>query len=352
MQLNIIRYYTNNIAAEIHICEWCKPMNRYAIGVDLGGSKISGALVDHVGAIAFKESLPTHAEEPVASVMDRIVYCIEKFQSLAHGAILGIGIGVAAMTDSQRGVVIHASNLLWTNVPLRDLIIERMGIKWNECIWVDKDTNAAALGEMHYGAGRSSRHLLYVTVGTGVGGGMILDGRVYHGASEGASDLGHLVLNPQGETCGCGKRGCLETLSSGRAIARQAQEALRRGNESALSDMNIEEITAYEVVEAAKKGDTLAKNILTSAGRFLGIALAYYVDLNNPELIIIGGGVSAAGDLLIEPIRQTIKELSLPANFRTVKVVPAGLGADSGSIGAASLVWDNLERLPVKVGKE
>jgi len=327
-------------------------MNRYAIGIDLGGSKISGALVDQVGAIAYKESLPTQAEEPVASVLGRIQYCIEKLQSLVDGVILGIGIGVAAMTDSKRGVVIHASNLMWTNVPLRELILERMGMKWKECIWVDKDTNAAALGEMQYGAGRNSSHLLYVTVGTGVGGGMILNGRLYHGASEGASDLGHLVLDPQGETCGCGKRGCLETLSSGKAIARHTQEALRRGSESALSDMNIEEITAYEVVEAAKKGDNLAKNILTSAGHFLGIALAYYVDLNNPELIIIGGGVSAAGELLLEPIRQTVKERSLPANFSTVKVVPAGLGVDSGAIGAASLVWQNFERPPMKVDKE
>ena len=352
MLLNITRYYASNTAAEIHICDWCEPMNRYAIGIDLGGTKISGALVDHVGAIVFKESLPTQAEEPIESVLGRILYCIEKLQGEADGVVIGIGIGVAAMTDSRRGVVIHASNLLWTNVPLRELILERMGMKWKECIWVDKDTNAAALGEMHYGAGRSSNHLLYVTVGTGVGGGMILDGRLYHGASEGASDLGHLVLNPEGETCGCGKRGCLETLSSGKAIARQTQEALRRGNKSALSDMNIEEITAYDVVEAAKKGDSLAKNILTSAGHYLGIALAYYVDLNNPELIIIGGGVSAAGDLLIEPIRQTIKERSLPANFRTVKVVHAGLGVDSGSIGAASLVWQNFKHAPKKVGKK
>ncbi len=326
-------------------------MKQYAIGIDLGGTKISGALVDSLGAIAFKDSLLTRSEEPISSVLTRIIDCIERIISKADGAIIGIGVGVAAMTDSKNGIVIRASNLKWADVHLRDLILERMSDEWRDRLWIDKDTNAAALGEMYFGAGKNLNHILYVTVGTGVGGGMILDGRLYHGASEGASDIGHLVLDPEGEICGCGKHGCLETLSSGKAIARQTKEELRQGAVSTLASVNLENISAYEVVEAAKNGDELAINILKSAGHYLGIALAYYVDINNPELIIIGGGVSAAGDLLIEPIKQTIQQRALPSNAKTARVVPAGLGLDSGSIGAAALVWHNLEQQALKVGK-
>jgi len=317
-------------------------VDSYAIGIDLGGTKIAGALVARDGTIAFKESLPTLAHEPVASVLDRILVCVERLRSRTSTSIIGIGIGTPAMTDSRQGIVIHASNLKWTNVRLRDLMAEQMGAEWKERICLDKDTNAAALGEMLYGAGRNARHLLYVTIGTGVGGGMVLDGRLYHGASEGASDIGHMVLEPLGVVCGCGKRGCLETLASGPAIARQAQAALRRGEASGLSALNVESITAQDVVEAAKRGDILARGIMLAAGECLGIALAYYVDINNPELILIGGGVCAAGDLLLGPIREAIRQRALPANARAAKVVLAGLGQDSGVIGAAALVWHHF----------
>lgn len=319
-----------------------KEVGPFAIGIDLGGTKIAGALVSHDGRIGFKESLLTLPEEPVESVLQRIVACAERLQAEVATPIAGIGIGTPAMTDSRRGIVIHASNLRWTNVPLRDLVVDRLGATWNERVWVDKDTNAAALGEMLYGAGRDSRHLLYVTIGTGVGGGMVLDGHLYHGASEGASDIGHMVLDPEGEVCGCGKRGCLETIASGPAIVRQARTALLRGEASALSVLDWGSISARDVVDSAKEGDDLARAVLVLAGHSLGVALAYYVDINNPELILIGGGVAAAGELLLGPIRERIGDRALPANARNVKVIPAGLGPDSGAIGAAALVWHHL----------
>ncbi len=315
----------------------------YVIGVDLGGTKIAAALVARDGTIAAQARRSTHVEEGVDAVIERIVDCIHELEAQASHPIVGLGIGAAGMTDSKRGVIVMASNLKWQDVPLRDLLAARLGRSWTQPIQVDKDTNAAVLGEMLYGAGRGAKHLLYVTVGTGVGGGMVLGGRLYHGATEGASDIGHLVLEPEGPVCGCGKRGCVETLASGPAIARQAQKALSDGRSSTLSTLDIETITAVEVVRAAREGDPLARDILSTAGQYLGIALAYYVDINNPECIIIGGGVSAAGDLLLEPVRQMIAVRALPNNAQAVRVILAGLGASSGEIGAAALVWHQLQ---------
>jgi glucokinase len=314
----------------------------HAIGVDLGGTKIEAALIDRAGNLMGTARRPTNVGEGVAAVVDRVVACIEELLA-AERAVAGVGIGAAGMTDSRRGVVMLASNLKWRGVPLRDLVVERLGAEWAGRVWVDKDTNAAALGEMLYGAGRGARHLLYVTVGTGVGGGMVLDGRLYHGATEGAADIGHLVLEPDGDLCGCGKRGCLEALASGPAIARRACAALERGEPSALTCLDREAITAVEVVAAAREGDDLARAAVEEAGRYLGVALAYYVDISNPERIIIGGGVAAAGDLLLEPARRVIAARALPSNAEAARVMLAGLGGQSGAIGAAALVWHGLQ---------
>ena len=322
-------------------------MTEYAIGIDLGGTKIAGAVVAPDGTLLAETRQPTLAEEGVEAVVGRIVDCIHTLQAEATaspaGTLVGIGLGAAGATDSRHGVVIMASNLKWQNVPIRDLLLARLDASPDLPVLVDKDTNAAVLGEMLFGAGRGTRHLLYATVGTGVGGGMVLDGRLYHGATEGSSDLGHLVLEPEGVLCGCGKRGCLETLASGPAIARQAREALQQGRTSQLSSLPVELLTAVEVVAAAQAGDDLALEVLATAGHYLGIALAYYLDLNNPELIVVGGGVpTAAGDLFLEPVRRTMASRALPHNANAVRLTLPGLGQHAGEVGAAALVWHHL----------
>jgi len=317
-------------------------MTEYAIGIDLGGTKIAGALVTQSGLIEAEERLPTQPEEGVEPVIGRIVDCIRSLQKQADGSVVGLGIGAAGATDSRRGVVIMASNLKWSDVPLRDMILERLNMPTLPVL-VDKDTNAAVLGEMLFGAGRGARHLFYATVGTGVGGGMVIDGRLYHGATEGASDLGHLVLEPQGVLCGCGKHGCLETLASGPAIARQAGTAVQQGRVSSLSSIHGDSLTAVEVVKAAQAGDALALEVLAEAGHWLGVALAYYVDLNNPELIVIGGGVpTAAGDLFLDSVRQTLIARALSHNSQSVRITLPGLGHNAGEVGAAALIWHHL----------
>jgi glucokinase len=314
-------------------------MVTYAIGIDLGGTKIAGVLVSATGVVVAQERVATRPEEGYAAVIARMAECARRLQQAVREPVAGIGVGAAGMTDSRTGVVIGASNLKWTNVPLRNLLTDHLRADGSVPIWVDKDTNAAALGEMLYGAGRGSRDFLYVTVGSGIGGGMVLGGRLYRGAREGASEVGHLVIDPQGPLCGCGKRGCVEALASGPAIARQAQAALREQGLSTWREVKLEAISAVEVVEAARAGDALALSILEHAGRTIGIALAYYVDINNPDRIIVGGGVAEAGELLLGPIRRTLEQRALPVNAQTAQVLPAGLGSESGAVGAAALVW-------------
>jgi glucokinase len=317
-------------------------MNDYAIGIDLGGTKIAFALVNRQGQVKQELIEPTRPEQGVIPVIDRIAASILSLIGQADGPVLGIGVGAAGMTDSKTGTILLASNLKWKNVPLHRLIYERIGAEWAGKLWIEKDTNTAVLGEMFYGTGQGSRHLLYVTVGTGIGGGMVLDGKLYHGASEGASDIGHLVLERDGPVCGCGKQGCLEALASGPALARMAHAALQNDQPSSLAELEPERITAREVVAAAQEGDILAISLVHQAGEWIGIGLALYVDINNPERIIIGGGVASAGELLLDPIRKAIEKYALTNNAQTVQVLPAGLGINSGVVGAASLVWQHI----------
>jgi glucokinase len=316
-------------------------MSDYAIGIDIGGTKIASVLINRDGQPIAQTTCPTRPAEGLDATLERVVNCIHELESTASGPVVGIGIGIAAAVDHRRGIMVLSSNLGWgANIPIRDLLIERLGASWKGRVWVDIDVVTAALGEQHYGAGRGAEHMLCLTVGTGVGGGMILDGHPYHGAIGGGGNIGHFILEPGGELCGCGKHGCLETLASGPAIARQTIVALKQGEESSLSGLDLETITAVEVVEAAKAGDKLARRILAEAGRYLGIALAYYAALLNPERIVIGGGLRAAGDLLLEPIRVSIHEWVVSVLADYTQIVPAQLD-NAGAIGAGVLVWLN-----------
>lgn len=327
---------------------WCDTEpKRVAIGVDLGGTKIVAALVDATGAVQAKVRKETPANQGVSAVIKEICDAAREVMQAAgvgHQEVSGVGVGAAGMTDSRKGVVILASNLQWKNVPLKRLVEERLGLP----TFVDKDTNVAALGEQRCGAGQGVQHLLYVTVGTGVGGGIILNGEVYHGASEGAGEIGHIPLVPDGPRCGCGHDGCLETLASGPAMARRAMEAVRKGHRSHIVELaggDVEAISAEIIAEAARDGDALAQEIFEIAGEYLGLGIAIYININNPQLVIIGGGVAEAGDLLFNPIRETVRKRALPLSAETAKIVPAMLGEDAGVIGAAILALEAAARV-------
>lgn len=318
-------------------------MAEYAIGVDLGATKIEAVLIDRAGSMLDLARMPTGHEEGVEAVMVRLISCIDQLlEPVDEDDIAGIGVGTPGVIDVDRGVVLNAGNLNWRNLPLRRVIAGLLGDpRWEQRIWLDNDTNVAVLGEFYYGAGRGAAHILYVTIGTGVGSGMILDRRLYRGAAGGAGEIGHIVLDPEGRRCSCGQRGCLETLISGPALVRQARASLGRGIPSSLSHLDdLSMLTAVDIVSAAQTGDWLTRSVLENAGVYLGMVLAYYVGINNPELVVIGGGVgSAAGALMIESARQVIEARTLPSHFDGLKIVLPALGGSSGAMGAAALGW-------------
>lgn len=314
-------------------------MNTFAIGIDLGGTKIAGGLVDETGIVHCRDRSDTDVEIGAEGVMARVASCIQRLRAKADRPVVGIGLGIAGMVDSRQGIVVKSSNLKWAGVNIIRWLLSKLGSEWAGRVVIDKDTNAAALGEWRYGAGSGCSHLIYVTVGTGVGSGLVLGGSIYRGAQHGAGELGHLVLDPNGPVCGCGKRGCLEALASGPSIARACREAIRNGTPSMLATRDLERISAKDVVECAQQGDELAQSVLVGAARCLGIALAYCVDLLNPEKIVIGGGVATgAGRLVLAPVEDEISGRCLPANAKSVQITSSVLGEDAGVVGAAALV--------------
>jgi glucokinase len=308
------------------------------VGVDLGGTNIRAAVFDDGMEILGRSEMPTRAQEAADHVIRRIAACVREAlerSSVAAEEVGGVGIGAAGLTDWRTGVVVLASNLGWKNVPLKERLEQELdGLR----VEVDKDTNAAALAEARLGAGREFRHFLYVTAGTGIGGGLILDGALYRGATGGAGDIGHVVVDPGGPLCGCGGRGCVEVFSSGAGMVNRAREMLGDGAQAASSAMTVEGLTTQTIFESADEGDVVAARVVEMAGRALGLALADYVNLNNPEAIVLGGGVVRAGRVYTDPVESELRRRALPALGEVVRLVPPGLGDDVGVAGAALLL--------------
>lgn len=308
------------------------------VGVDLGGTQIRAVLADERGNLLRRLGCDTLASEGPAAVLDRIVAAVREVTAGASG-VASIGIGAPGPIDSSAGVVTTPPNLPgWSNVPLGSIVEQSTGIP----AVLGNDANLAALGEFTFGAGREVQHLIYITVSTGVGGGIIIAGRLLEGQRGAAGEVGHMVVEPGGPLCNCGGHGHLEALVSGTAIGRQAREAVASGAPTMLADLargNVEGITARTVTEAATLGDTLAIELLTHAGRRLGYAVTNLVHLFNPQMVAIGGGVANAGALLLKPMRDTVlagREL-LPVFKEDLKLVPASLGRDVGLYGAVAL---------------
>jgi glucokinase len=312
-----------------------------SVGVDLGGTNIRAAVFDGGMEILGRSEKPTEAQEGADEVIRRIAACVREAldrSSVAAEEVGGVGVGAAGLTDWRTGVVVLASNLGWRDVPLKERLEQELdGLR----VEVDKDTNAAALAEARLGAGREFKHFLYVTAGTGIGGGLILDGTLYRGATGGAGDIGHVVVDPEGPRCGCGDHGCVEVFSSGAGMVNRAREMLAGGEEAASSAMTVEELTPQTIFEAAGEGDAVAARVVEKAGRALGLALADYVNINNPEAIVLGGGVVRAGKAYTEPVERELRRRALPALGEIVKLVPPGLGDDVGVAGAALLLAES-----------
>lgn len=315
---------------------------RYVIGVDLGGTKIFTALAGLDGEVLAEVKVQTKAEEGQDRVIARIVgscrYVCEKAGVLT-GQVTAVAVGTPGPLDTKRGLVYTAPNLKWRDVPLKALLEEALGLP----VFLDNDANLAALGEHTYGAGRGARDMVLITVGTGVGGGLILNGGLYRGAADGAGEVGHMVICPDGPPCGCGNRGCLEALASGTALARQALELIERGGGAGILSVaggKRNAVDAGAVSAAAAAGDAEAIALLAEAGRYLGIGVANIANLLNPELVVIGGGVAVSGDLLIDAARREAERAVMAPERSPMRIVKAGLGGRAGLLGAVALALE------------
>lgn len=308
------------------------------IGIDVGGTNVKIALVDDKGSVLYSNSVPTRAEMGYEYTVNNIKQAIRDLMSETKAAkIDGIGFDFPGQIDYKNGVVRLAPNIPgWVNIPIAKIIEDEFKIPTR----IDNDVHCAALGELKFGAGKGCENFICMTVGTGIGSGIVINGKLVRGASNAAGELGHIKLQMHdGPICGCGDYGCLEAFASGPSIVKMATEYIMSGKSTKYREIaNGGEITPFIVAEAAKQGDPVAKRIFTIMGEYIGFGLSSVVNLLNPEKIIIGGGVADAGDILLDPIRETIKKRAMVVAGSAVEVVPAQLGNTAGVIGASLLI--------------
>ena len=315
-------------------------MKKYRIGVDVGGTNVKIALVDLDGKIAYSNTVPTRAEMGYEAGVNNIKQAIKDIMQESNQSsktIEAIGFGLPGQIDYLEGVVISLLNIPgWVFISLSKMIVDEFQIPTK----LDNDVRCAALGELNFGAGKGCENLICITVGTGIGSGIILNGKLVRGAANAAGEIGHIKMQMNGgPLCGCGDYGCFEAFASGPAIVTMAKEYISGGKSAKYKEMATDGIiTPYIVAQAALQGDTVSIQIFKQIGKIIGIGLASVVNLLNPEKIIIGGGVADAGEILLEPIRQTIQDRAMPIQANSVKVVPVQLANAAGVIGASLLI--------------
>jgi glucokinase len=314
------------------------------VGVDLGGTKIRSVVSLADGTIVGEDIRPTDAEGGSNVVVDRLVASAQAAvaaSGVPHGSILAVGVTAPGTVDFDEGVLHQPPNLPgWDAVPLGRLLGERM----ERPVFLENDANAAAYGEWRYGAGVGLRHLIYLTVSTGIGAGLILNGQIYRGADGAAGELGHMTIDVNGPPHNCGMVGCLEVLASGTAIARMAHDAVEVERSALLARLADEagELTAAEVDKAADAGDPIAMEILAKAAHYLGVGLANYINIFNPEAIVIGGGVTRIGRQFLEPAFALAKARAFRLPSERVRLLPAALEGRSEVLGVSALARDSV----------
>ena len=320
-------------------------MVRFVLGIDIGGTNlVVGSVAEDGSSIVASASEPTHSEAGATDVVDRLVGLAERAIATtrreAPGAeILGVGVGAPGPLDTKRGIVLLTPNLGWVNMPLRQLIHDRLGLP----AALDNDANCAVLGEWWVGAARGARNAIGITIGTGIGGGLIVDGRLYHGASDVAGEIGHTTIDTEGRRCKCGNYGCLEAYASGPNIALRAVEEMEAGAESRLRALvggDLRKITAQTVYQAAADGDELALEVVNDTAKFLGVGIGNLLNVFNPDLVVVCGGVTLAGDHLFEPLRREVARRAFKPAVTACRIVPGELAGTAGVYGAAKVFLD------------
>jgi glucokinase len=316
-------------------------MEKRWIGIDLGGTAMKLGIVDGEGNVIGEMERPTRGEEGPDGVIARMVEHARELVrecDVTWGQIAGIGVGLPGFLDIPNGIVKHLTNLGrtedWTEVPIKSRLEEA----WQVPVAIDNDANVAALGEAWCGAGAGVRDMVCITLGTGVGGGIISGGRLLHGFNGFAGEIGHLQMEPGGAPCNCGQYGCLETIASATGMVRLVRELLASGRSSELKDKAEQGVlSTRDIFEAAGRGDEVSREVVAAATETLARALALLSVVLNPELFIIGGGVSKAGKALFIPLEEAYRRLAQKQVKEGVRIVPASLGNRAGFIGAAGL---------------
>lgn len=305
---------------------------KYVVGVDLGGTKIYTALVDLEGNIIKEKTVETLAHEGEQAVMGRIIDTINYvIDGTDKGLVKSIGIGSPGPLDVKNGIIIENSNLPFKNFAIVKTIKETYDLP----TYLDNDANVATLGEFMFGAGKGTENMVFITASTGIGGGAVLNGKLFRGSTGNALEVGHMTVATEGPRCGCGNLGCAEALGSGTAIGKRAKEAVLSNVVTSLK--NYDNVTAKEVFKEAANGDRVAKNILNTSLTYLGIAVANTITNFDPEKVVVGGGVVNGGDIVIDTIRNVVEERCMAAFVENCTIEKAVLGGKAGVLGAAAL---------------
>ena len=319
-----------------------------ALGIDLGGSKILTAVISSQGKMLSRDHSITPARKGHEAVIQSILESAHRTFKQANvdiSALTAIGIGAPGISNPKTGILFTSPNLPgWQDVPLRDIMQESLGKK----TFLINDANAAALGEFYFGAARGVHNFIYITLSTGIGGGVVIDGRIYTGAIGVAGEVGHMTIDDDGPVCNCGNRGCWETLASGTALAREARHRIKEGVRTSILEYaggDVEKVTAQVIHSAAERGDSLAEELIARTSYYVGVGLANLINIFNPELIVIGGGLSNIGDMLLEPAFKTAGERAYKQAFQAVRFASAELGRNSGVLGAAAFALQEMRRL-------
>ncbi len=319
---------------------------KYSIGIDLGGTYIKGGLLSTDGKLSCRKVVSTCVNEGTNAIAARIAKTIQQVikevdkETDQSGSstkdIIGIGLGAPGLIIAGSGIIHFSPNFPgWTDIPLLDYVSDELG-DLDIPLYIDNDVNVMVLGELHHGAGVGYENIVGLTLGTGVGGGVVINRKVYHGSWNTAGELGHTVVQPNGRKCGCGNHGCLEAYAGARHIVERTQQKIIEGRKTCLKP---EGLTPKQIAEAATTGDKLAQDIFAETGRYLGIALTSIAHILNPQIAIIGGGIAAAGEeLLFQHVRKEFKSraMNIPGEM---EIVPAKLGNEAGLVGAAMLPY-------------
>lgn len=311
---------------------------RYVVGIDVGGTNLVAGTVSEDGSeVLGVVSEPTMPGQGADAVVERIVKLARA--SIAEAgvkAIAGVGIGSPGPLNTKTGIVLLTPNLGWTNMPLRDRVSDALGLPAT----LDNDANCAVYGEWWRGAARGGKYVVGFTIGTGIGGGIVIDGEIYHGASDVAGEFGHMSIDANGRRCKCGNYGCIEAYASGPNIAARAVEGIESGMESSLPQYvkgDLSTITAQIVYEAANDGDEYALDVVRETAHLLGAAVASILNIFNPDVVVICGGVTLAGDSLFTPLRSEVKRRAFKPAWEACRIVPGTLPGTAGVLGAAAV---------------